>query len=758
MQKKIKMWGVLLLLVANTLLIGGLIHYNYNDYELYYQDTYVGSKYINIIEIDSVEDFFAFSSTVGHSNSYRESLVVLNTDLDFSGYKDFPVVGLIEDGEDAAFEGTFEGNGHVISGVFFEGDEVAGIFAKLAGIVKNLRIEKSFFKGELCGAVAAQNSGGAILNCYVDATVLGKISGTVAGKNISGVIENCVVNDAIVGESIKALENNCFLIGEENVVLLNDNLINLSGQYNDTLFYQWVKKEDCILSDKKCNLLDSMSTKIKVSGQEVVLKGYYSESDRQWCFALPSGYEDKKLVIEATTTEGDSVTFTRDKEENISFVLDDKQYDVKFLSSKTAETLYLILDQNKSLDYVNLNKREEIPGRMLIFDNNGKVSYKPFAGFYGHGNSSWEAEKKSYNLKFDSYENLLEMGANDGFALLAGYRMNSLMSYAISHELSKEIGFPYVPEYRFVNLYVAGEYAGVYCLCEKIEIDTNRLEISSVYNEMKNMIPQELETFEHQVWKGEETEERRHYYNIETNPKDITGGYLLEMDFFDYAEEESRFTTKNQYNKIVLKRAVYSSEAQVNYIANFWQEFEDALFAETGYNENGKHYSEYIDVESFAMQWLMYELSKEDSMQSSIYYYKESDVSGDGLLHACCPWDMERSYSSLDVPEVFGSVSSVSDYWAAFYKHQDFREELATVWFEKMVPAIELMVMEKSSEKISHMKNISWYEAFVLETGKLENSRWSEADMLGKCDLIRKILNEREKVLSEELLNYLKTK
>ena len=94
-------------------------------------------------------------------------------------------------------------------------------------------------------------------------------------------------------------------------------------------------------------------------------------------------------------------------------------------------------------------------------------------------------------MKFDSYENLLDMGANDSFALLAGYRMNSLMSYAVSHELSKKIGFPYVPEYRFVNLYVDGEYAGVYCLIEKIEMDTNRLELTSVYEEMKKICTQE---------------------------------------------------------------------------------------------------------------------------------------------------------------------------------------------------------------------------------------------------------------------------
>lgn len=760
MQKeKQKILIVLFILIINTLFIGLLVKYEHQDVTLYYEDTHVSSKYANVIEINTIDDFVAFAESVSHWNNYKGSLVILNADLDFSGYENFPVVGLEEENENIVFGGHFDGNGHVITGIRFEGPNEAGIFANVGGVIKNLRVENCFFTGEICGAIAAELTEGSIINCYVDTKVSGETAGAIVGKNNSGIIENCVANSYVSGELEDGIETNCYQIGEHDTVALNNNLIYLSGKYQDSSFNQWNNKNHGILSETRSNLLKSLTTTISVFGQKVILKGYYSVNDKQWCFALPAGYDNKNLIIEATSTHGDVTVFNRSKGTNqTEFVLADSTYHVIFVTAENAESLYIVLDQNKTLDYVHLNKREEIPGRMFIFDSEGNVNYKTFCGFYGHGNSSWDAEKKSYNLKFDSYENLLEMGANDNFALLAGYRMNSLMSYAVSHELAKKIGFPFVPEYRFVNLYVAGEYVGVYCLIEKIEIDTNRLEISSVYDEMKNMCTQELEMYEHQLWNGDNTGERRHYYNIETNPKDITGGYLLEIDFFDYSDEESRFTTKYSRNKIVLKRAFYSSEAQVNYIADFWQDFEDALFSEDGYNAKGKRYTEYIDIESFAMQWLMYELSKEDSMQSSIYYYKESDISGDGLIHACYPWDMERSYISLDNPEVFGSVNKKSDYWASFYKHEDFRAELARVWQKKLVPAIESMVSEQPSGKNSAMKNISWYELSIQELSNLENSRWSETDMSEKCDLIKNILIEREKVLSEEFSQTLNNK
>ena len=755
-KKKHKVWSVLFTLAVNTVLIGLLIRYEHRDFPIYYDETYVGSKYANALEIDSVEGFVAFASTVSHSNNYDGSLVILNSDLDFSGYDNFPVVGLEEEGENVVFMGTFEGNGHLITGICVENNAEAGIFANVGGIVKNLIVENCIFQGETCGAIAAELSQGAIINCYVDTENAGEISGAIVGESREGVIENCVVNNHVSGNAEDGQEINCYQIGEQDAVVLNQNLIGLRGKYGDCSLNQWSTGANSRLSNQKCNLLESLTIIIKVSGQDVELKGYYSDNDKCWCFALPTGYAGRKLAIRAKSTYGEDIVVNKDKNtELVEFNFAESIYQVKFITAENAESLYIVLDQNKNLDYVHLNKLEEIPGRMLIFDEKGKVSNKEFSWFYGHGNSSWEADKKSYNLKFESYENILGMGANDGFALLAGYRMNSLMSYAVSHELSEEIGFPYVPEYRFVNLYVAGEYAGVYCLIEKIEIDTNRLEISNVYDEMKRINTQELEFLEVQSWKNQDTGERRYYYDIENDPKDITGGYLLEIDFFDYSEQESRFTTKHQHNKIVLKRAMYSSEAQVNYIAGFWQDFEDALFSENGYNLKGKRYTEYIDVESFAMQWLMYELSKEDSMLSSIYYYKESDIAGDGLIHACYPWDMERSYSSLDTTEVFGSVNRKSDYWAAFYQHEDFRAELARVWNIKLVPAIEKMVMEQTSGKNESIKNISCYESFIKELSKLENSRWPETDMLGKCDLIRNILIEREKVLSNEFLKYL---
>ena len=48
----------------------------------------------------------------------------------------------------------------------------------------------------------------------------------------------------------------------------------------------------------------------------------------------------------------------------------------------------------------------------------------------------------------------------------------------------------------------------------------------------------------------------------------------------------------------------------------------------------GKHFTEYIDLTSFANQWMIYELNMEISVNSSVYFYKDTDAHGDGKLHA----------------------------------------------------------------------------------------------------------------------------
>lgn len=748
-----KMIAVFCVIVLITLLTAILISYSKkNDFA--YSDQIEAYKRARTIEIYTVEDYLEFANTFTEPYNYAQWTIELCEDLDFSGYEAVPVIGETSmDEETMTFSGTFEGNGHKITNLHISNPEGrAGMFASLGGIVKNLRLENCSFEGKLCGSIAAECYDSAVLNCYVDAKIQGEIAGAIIG-DLRGDLYNCVSVTEPVGDYKYGSIDQCYLLGTEDLEALNANLYHLNGYYHDAYFHKWERTEDGILSTQRMELLDTLTAYLMIDGKEMKFQGYYSDRDKQWYIALPATYGDEELYLEANMSNGGYESFKRSYgEEAILFTWGEYQYPIRFIVADNIDSIYITLEKYKNLDYVHANKIEEIPGVMTLIDCEGKTSYETVKGFYGHGNSSWEAAKKSYNIKFDSYVELLDLEANDDFALLAGYRMNSLMSYVANAELTKEVGFDYAPGYRMVNLFVGGEYAGVYYLTEKIELDTNRIEIDSVYEETREVNRNALEGFEYCMWENADTEQKMYYYDIPQNPEDITGGYLLELDVADYGPADSRFTPIGKTNKIILKRAQYSSKEQVEYIAGYWQDFENALLSPNGYNEKGKRYTEYIDLESFAMQWLMYEVSMEDSLKSSVYYYKESDTSGDGKIHACYPWDLERSFQDLDRADKFGSVNLMGTYWEAFYQHEDFRKELASVWHEKFVPAIEYMTLEDGVENEKGVKNLRWHLERLLEINSLEKSRWHTADMEEKCEDIREMLLIRNDVITSALI------
>lgn len=90
-------------------------------------------------------------------------------------------------------------------------------------------------------------------------------------------------------------------------------------------------------------------------------------------------------------------------------------------------------------------------------------------GIRGRGNATWRNfEKKPYKTKLDNEESLLGLGSSREWILLAEYLDLSLVRTAYLFELSRLAGLPYTPGYRHVELYLNGEYLGVYVLVETV--------------------------------------------------------------------------------------------------------------------------------------------------------------------------------------------------------------------------------------------------------------------------------------------------
>lgn len=164
---------------------------------LVFLDIPVHAEEENAITIDSAEDLIEFARNCSYDAYSRGLRVELSSDISLENTEFAPV---------PVFAGTFEGNGHTISGwVMKESYNPAGLFAEVSegAVVENLTVSLTMApEGERqnVGGVAGINYG-TIQNCRMIGSVSGeKYAGGIAGVNaVSGIVHDCTTDGAVYG-------------------------------------------------------------------------------------------------------------------------------------------------------------------------------------------------------------------------------------------------------------------------------------------------------------------------------------------------------------------------------------------------------------------------------------------------------------------------------------------------------------------------------------------------------------------------------
>ena len=408
----------------------------------------------------------------------------------------------------------------------------------------------------------------------------------------------------------------------------------------------------------------------------------------------------------------------------------DKDYTVVFLNSSKLPTMFINTPEG-GLDRIHADKEHKEKGcTMLAINSKGKVDYNAeLASMKGRGNSTWNYPKRPYNIKLDKKSKLFGMEKAKSWCLIANYEDLSLLRDQIVYNLGADIGMTESPDCRSIDLYVNGEYKGVYLITEKVEINSNRVDITDLEGDTEDLNPDlDFSTLAPQGVGGQfcgYIENSQRWYDIPNEPENITGGYLLELEVTDrYPNEASGFVTKNTQT-VVMKSPEYASEAQIKYISGYWQEMEDALYSETGYNDLDKHYTEYIDIVSWAKQYLIQEwTSNWDAGLTSNYFYKDVD----GKLFAGPVWDFDtalgnyegRDGTNLKDPtnlhaksrnlrynSLMGSdsIKATPNIYALCYRHADFAQTVEEQMKAVFAPAAKKMAEKKYKEYVDEVKD-----------------------------------------------------
>lgn len=392
---------------------------------------------------------------------------------------------------------------------------------------------------------------------------------------------------------------------------------------------------------------------------------WYSEWDDCRYLFLPATADRSDLTVEVETAVSE-MTVTLDGEPLVSGQTDifaKKDVFALTVGGRDCGTLHVMQSdlpcvylhpETGNTDYLDSHKRVVQTGSVLMLGADGSVEYDgALEKLEQHGNSSWDySKKKPYNIKLPKKQSLYGMGKAKKWVLLSNYLDHSMLRNTAAEYLAEQTGIPFPMESVYVDLYSGGSYRGTYQLCEKAQVSETRIGLTDLEAATEDENGAPLKEYEH-IYAGAKGKEYQpdayRYYDIPCDPEDITGGYMVEFQLFNrYPNKTKSGFVTSRGQAVQIDAPEYATRAQVEYLRQFMQEAEDAIYSDTGYNSLGKHYSAYISTDAFALAYLMQETTENaDGSYASFFLWKESDNSGDGKLHYGPVWDFDLAFRNF---------------------------------------------------------------------------------------------------------------
>lgn len=496
---------------------------------------------------------------------------------------------------------------------------------------------------------------------------------------------------------------------------------------------------------------------------------FYSGKDDCRYLFLPATADRSKITVTFETENGVSLSLGGTElvsgEETSIFASKDS-FDIS-VGGKSYGTLKIMQSElgcifistsSGTIDKLDTNEDMTETGSVLMLSSDGEVQYDgDIEKLTAHGNSSWNnSYKKPYNLKLPEKANLYGMGKAKKWVLLSNYLDHSLLRNKITNEIAKAAGMNTMDSV-FVDLYADGSYRGTYVLSEKVQVQKNRINIEDLEEATEKVNDQPLSSYSRAVVgaKNVDTyiENSYKYYEIPNDPEDITGGYIIEFQLYNrYGTDKTKsgfVTPKGQAVK--LRSPEYATKSQTEYIKDLIYDVEEAIYSSDGCNSKGKHYSEYIDMESLAKVYIIQEFTMNiDACQASFFFWKDSDIRGDGKLHCEPIWDFDYAYndrsrkvknsdgksaSTSDLNSLFAAYFPIHGYSAStssqssgrptygvnwvgqLYKYKKFRTLVANLYFEDFEPFMKKLY--SSNDALIYQ-----YKNEIKKSAAMNAARW----------------------------------
>lgn len=381
---------------------------------------------------------------------------------------------------------------------------------------------------------------------------------------------------------------------------------------------------------------------------------------------------------------------------------------ITFVQSGGVPSLYIDV-QSGSMDYIHLEKGNEETGFMRLYSEDGEQLYAgELASVKGRGNTSWGADKKPYNLTLSQEADLLEMGAAQRWILLSeGYNAVNIRN-KIVYDFAEQAGLEYTPDCEWVDLYLNGEYTGLYLLSERNEVHTERIAISQ---KGSFVVSQEYES-------------------------------RLKEQKYPYVVTESGQALRIRY-----------ADSGIAELQQCWQSVENAILAHDGIDPvSGRHWRDLIDLDSWARKFLIEEVfGNLDAGSLSQYFYRDGN-DPEGKIYAGPVWDYDFAMGGESVwlkpytdyytmNRVYVNEDVFTPWITALYEREEFRDHVKELFEQEFLPLLQKLTED----------GIDIYFDRIQLAARTDGVRWDLEweEILRESDYIRSFLENRTEFLSD---------
>lgn len=337
---------------------------------------------------------------------------------------------------------------------------------------------------------------------------------------------------------------------------------------------------------------------------------------------------------------------------------------------------------------VTENKKTEESASVTLILPDGTVEYenrKYSDKISGRGNSTWDLEKKPFNLKLNKAAALLGMGSSKKWILLANGYDDTNLRNKIVYDVA-QLSPNWSVHCEFVDLYLNQEYAGLYLLTEKIEVTDQKLNLDRKTGILF----------------------QSNYADRWKNAGFVTEhGRAMEMEYPKNGQNSALETVRVLTNR--MEAALYDGREAV---------------------------LDYIDLDSWCRRYLIDELflNRDAEKLSALYYYDPGI--GNDKLYAGPVWDYDLAIAnincswleSMNIPaRLISNEKRWNDetwswdarlYQRFWYAHltelPEFQKAVSELYFGEYRPAVEKLLtaqmdaIQNQIEASAQMNEIRW--------------------------------------------------